>query len=138
MIIDTSALLAFFDTNEPMHGAVSSVLEPADDLLVVSPYVLAELDYLLMTRQETRAQVLVLDELRSGAWELATFDTGRLAKATEIVRRYHDIPIGLADASLVVLAAEYSTDQIVTLDRRHFSILRHMDGRPLRLLPQEE
>ena len=45
VIVDTSALLAFFDASEPDHEAVAAVLAVAD-ALVVSPYVVAELDYL--------------------------------------------------------------------------------------------
>ena len=50
MIVDTSALLAFFDTDEPDHAAVSGVLARASEPLVVSPYVVAELDYLVASR----------------------------------------------------------------------------------------
>ena len=53
MIVDTSALLAFFDRNEPDHAAVTRVLLEADEPLVVPPYVVAELDYLVATRHGT-------------------------------------------------------------------------------------
>ena len=50
MIVDTGALLAFFDTDEPDHETVSAVLGGATEPLVVSPYVVAELDYLVASR----------------------------------------------------------------------------------------
>lgn len=50
MIIDTSALLAYFDAAEPDHAAVSECIDSSADALVVSPYVVAELDYLVATR----------------------------------------------------------------------------------------
>lgn len=38
--------------------------------------------------------------------------------------RYRDLPLGLVDASLLVLAERYSIDQILTLDRRHFNLIQ--------------
>lgn len=135
MIVDTCALLAYFDSNEPGHRSVVSVIEEAAEPLVISPYVIAELDYLLLTRHGTHAEQVVLDELSGGAWDLADFGPDRLRAATSIVRAYRDVPIGVTDASLVVLAVEYRTDRVVTLDRRHFSILRLPGGGPIRILP---
>ncbi len=68
VIVDTSALLAFFDASEPDHAAVSEVLAAAD-ALVVSPYVVAELDYLVATRHGVDEELGVLDELTGGAWD---------------------------------------------------------------------
>ena len=81
LVVDTSALLAYFDTNEPQHEAVVPVIEAAAaGPLVVSPYVIAELDYLVLTRHGVQAQREVLAELTGGAWELATMDRERLAQ----------------------------------------------------------
>lgn len=135
MIVDTSALLAYLDANEPEHHAVTGVIDAAPGPLVVSPYVLAELDYLVLSRHGGAAEHAVLDELASGAWELAQMTQGRLTAALEVVRRYADQPIGLADASNIVLADAYRTQQIVTLDRRHFSVLRFRDGAGVEILP---
>ncbi|WP_454293797.1 PIN domain-containing protein [Salana multivorans] len=135
MIVDTSALLAYFDAGEPAHRSVAAVIDAATSPLVVSPYVVAEVDYLVLTRHGTAAELVVLEELAGGAWELASFGEARLQAATQIVRAYRDVPIGVTDASLAVLADEYGTDEIVTLDRRHFSILRLAGGRAVRVLP---
>lgn len=135
MIVDTSALLAYFDRNEPAHGAVTAVIESADDGLVVSPYVVAEVDYLVLTRHGSAAEHAVLRELSSGAWDLAEMSPDRLAAAVAIVERYADQPIGVADASNLVLADAYRTKTVVTLDRRHFSVLRFGDGSAVEILP---
>lgn len=103
--------------------------------LVVSPYVVAELDYLLLTGWGVDAELAALAELGSGAWELAQFDALDLRTAREIVARYRDQAIGVSDASLVVLAERYRTDRILTLDHRHFGVLRTRSGVPFTLLP---
>lgn len=135
MIVDTSALLAYFDAQEPQHDAVAATIDAAEQPLVVSPYVIAELDHLVLTRHGPAAERAVLIELAGGAWELAPIDRTRLAAATRIVDQYRDVPIGVTDASNIVLAQAYQTRDIATLDRRHFTILRFGDGSAPRLLP---
>ncbi len=97
-------------------------------LLVVSPYVIAELDYLVATRHGIRAEMSVLDELTAGAWELAGFGVDDLQRARSIISRYQDQGIGMADASNVVLAERYRTRTVATLDGRHFDVLRAATG----------
>ena len=135
MIVDTSALLAFFDTDEPDHDAVAGVLEQATEPLVVSPYVVAELDYLVASRLGVSAELAVLRELASGAYDLPAFGIEDLAKAHAVVERYADQAIGVADASNVVLATRYGTQTIVTLDHRHFEVPRPSGGGRFSILP---
>jgi uncharacterized protein len=135
VIVDTSGLLAYFDRSEPDHVAVAEVLERSTEPLVVSPYVVAETDYLVATRHGTNAELAALAELAGGAWELPAFGATDLVAARELIERYADQSIGVADASLVVLAARYRTNTIVTLDRRHFGVVRPLGGGRFTVLP---
>ena len=135
VIVDTSALLAFFDASEPDHEAVSEVLVAAD-VLVASSYVVAELDYLVATRHGVDAELVVLDELAGGAWDLAAFDEDGLRRARGVIASYRDQQIGVADASIVVLAERYRTRTIASLDHRHFGVLRSLDGGYFEVLPK--
>jgi uncharacterized protein len=135
VIVDTSALLAYFDTSEPDHSTVSQAIEALTDLLVVSPYVVAELDYLVATRHGVHAELSLLDELTGGAWELAGFGAEELTRARAIIAKYRDQQIGVAVASNVVLAERHRTRTIVTLDRRHFGVLRPITGGRFTVLP---
>lgn len=135
IVADTSGLLAFFHRDEPTHDAVRRVVEGEDAPLIVSPYVVAELDYLLATRMGVAAQLAVLSELAGGAYHLAPIDAEALRAVRNIVERYRDQGIGATDASLVVLADRYRTRSILTLDRRHFEVLRPLGGGRFRVLP---
>jgi len=128
IIADTSGLLAYFNAREPSHNSVRQAIEDADDLLVVSPYVVAELDYLVTTRLGIAAELSVLGELAGGAYELAQLDADELNACASVIDRYRDQQIGVTDASIVVLARRYATRSILTLDRRHFDVLRPLDG----------
>jgi uncharacterized protein len=135
VIVDTSALLAYFDTDEPDHTSVSRVIDAAPEPLVVSPYVLAELDYLVTTGLGVAVELGVLGELASGAWDLPAFGVEDVTAAGAVIRRYADQRLGLADASNVILAGRYATRSIVTLDRRHFEVVRPVSGGRFKILP---
>jgi predicted nucleic acid-binding protein len=135
VIVDTSALLAYFDSDEPDHDAVSNVLAESGETLIVSPYVIAELDYLVASRLGAPAELAVLAELTSGAWDLPAIDADGLSDCRAVIQRYDDQRIGVADASNVVLAARYRTRTIVTLDHRHFDVLRPLGGGRFAVVP---
>ena len=135
MIVDTSALLAFFDRSEPDHAAVTELFTSTTESLIVSPFVVAELEYLVATRLGSDAELAVLRELAGGAWDIATIGLEDLVAATAVIERYADQRIGVADASSVVLAARHRTRTIATLDRRHFGVLRPTTGGRFTILP---
>ena len=134
-IVDTGALLALFNRREPLHEAVARHTTDRAGGLVVSPFVVAELDYLLATRVGAEAQLAALAELGSGAYELPAMTKDDLVQARAVIARYHDQSIGIADASLVLLAERFQTVEILTLDRRHFSVLRPIGGGRFSLIP---
>ena len=60
------------------------------------------------------AQAALLDEVARGAYRLERFTADDVARAGEIMRRYSDLRIGLADASIVVLAERHRTVDVLT------------------------
>ena len=134
MIVDTSALFAFMRIGDPDHASVSRALD-ASVPLVVSPFVIAELDSLVETRIGIRAELAVLAELSSGTYELPALTPADLISCAAIIERYSDHRVGITDASLVVLADRYQTRTICTLDRRHFSVLRTLNDEPFNVVP---
>lgn len=103
--------------------------------LLLSPFVLAELDYLLMRHVGHRAQLALLDEVVRGAYQLEPFGTDDVAQAKEVVEQYADLEIGLADASIVVLARRHAISDVLTLDQRHFRAMRVERRRRFTILP---
>ncbi len=136
MIVDTSVLLAAFVPDQRMHEACAHAIATTRPL-VISPLVVAELDYLTAQVAGVDAELTVLAELSSGAYELASFGQAELTEARALVERYRDLPLGLTDASLVVLAEKYETSVIGTLDERHFRVVLSLRGHPFTLLPAD-
>ena len=135
IVVDTSVLLAYFHARDPAHDRVAELFDDASLTYVVSPMVVAELDYLVTTRLGVAAELQMLRELTSGAYEMPSLSLLDLLDCQAIIERHAPLPIGVTDASLVVLADRYETVDIATFDRRHFSVLRRSDGAAFRLLP---
>ena len=137
ILLDTSGLLAAIDGSQRQHAGCAEALAEAPPPRLLSPFVLAELDYLLATQVGDAEQLDLLDEVARGVYRLEPFGQTDVAAARDVIRRYADLDIGLADASLVVLAGRYDTRDVLTLDERHFRALRTLDRKRFRLLPAD-
>ena len=137
ILLDTSGLLAAVDRSQRHHEAARRALEAVPPPWSLSPFVLAELDYLLATRVSQEAERSLLAEVGRGVYRLETFDASDVEAAERVIVRFKDLEIGLADASLVVLAHRYGVRDLLTLDERHFRALGGPGGRPFRLLPAD-
>lgn len=137
ILVDTSAVLQLASSTGHRHADVLRVVEQLDGPFLMSPFVLAELDYMVGERHGLQKQLALLGEVADGAYELASFGREDVAAARGVVERYGDLRVGLADASLVVLAERHGTADVLTFDHRHFRAMRGPGGRPFRLLPDD-
>lgn len=135
MIVDTSVLLALFHPRERWHHEVSRFFQMVEEPLIVSHFVVAELDYLVLERTGVGNELRVIRTLLGPAWEIAKVTDAQLGVAADLVEKYADERIGLTDALNIVLAHAHRTRRIATLDRRHFSVLRLLDGSPVEIVP---
>lgn len=135
IVLDTSGLLAAIDESQRSHNRAREALEHNQTGLFLSPFVLAELDYMVLARVGYSQELALLEEVANGAYKLELFSAEDIAEVSEILRKHEDLGLGLADASNVVLADRHDTLDILTLDERHFRPLRNSNGRPFRLLP---
>lgn len=136
ILLDTSGLLAAVDAAQRRHREAAASLAAATPPLLLSPFVLAELDYLLATRVGEAARTSLLGEVERDAYQLQPFSGVDVAAARVIIERHADLGISLADASIAVLAARHRINDVLTLDERHFRILA-ANRKPFRLLPAD-
>lgn len=137
IVVDTGGLYAALDANEDLHGRAVAALVSANPPRLLSPFVLAELDYLIGTRFGHQAQLALLDEVTRGAYQLEPFSSEDLALARRVMERYADLQVGVADASVVVIANRHRTLDLLCTDQRHFRALRGVDGKPFILHPYD-
>ena len=136
MICNTSGLITGLVAGQRVHEECLAAINAADSL-VLSPLSLCEIDYLVARRHGDRASRQVLQRLAEPEYELAPFDRDDMASALDVMKTYEDLNVGLTDASLVVLAKRYKTNEILTLDQRHFRAMRGLDGHHFKLLPYD-
>jgi predicted nucleic acid-binding protein len=137
IVVDTSAILAYMNTADRHHAEVSAWLEAEREELATTPLIVAEADHLVASRGGRAASSALRADLGSGAY-LVDWWPGAMAGAVRVAERYADSGLGLADASLVVLAERLETLSIATLDERHFRAVRPLaGGDAFRLLPQD-
>jgi predicted nucleic acid-binding protein len=96
--------------------------------------VAAEADYLIMSRLGVEVEISFVEDLAS-AYRVEALDPAGLQRAAEVCRRYADLELGLADASIVVLADRWGTYSVATFDERHFRAVTALDGRAFELEP---
>lgn len=136
IVCDTSGILAAIDRTEYWHLQAKAVVESEQGPFLLSPFVLAELDYLLAKHVGPGAPTAFLAQVASGAYRLEPFEATDVAAAVELIEKYKDLSIGLADASIVILAARHASTRILTLDERRFRAVRSMSGKPFQIFPR--
>jgi predicted nucleic acid-binding protein len=137
IICDTSGLVAAYSATDSRSRQVIDLLRSEPGQLLLSPFVLAEIDYLIQTRAGVRDELKVLADVANGVYTLAELDRFDVAQAAAVVERYRKMKIGLADASLVVLAAKYGTTRLLTFDERHFRAIRPLTSAAFTILPAD-
>jgi len=137
ILLDKSGLLAALFSDQKRHNECARVLLEAEPPRILSPFVLAELDYLILKYAGVEAELLMLEEISRGVYEMASFDGNDTEEARIVIEKYRDLRIGLADASLVVLANRYDARDVLTLDERHFRAMRPAPRQRFRILPAD-
>lgn len=124
------------DAADPDHQAAAWTLQAWDGELVASPLILAEVDHLILSRLDVEAEIAFAKSL-AGAFTVPALEVRTLGSVAELCERYRDLELGLADASIVVLAARYGTRSLATFDQRHFRAVTPLGGGAFELLPAD-
>lgn len=141
LVGDTSGLVAAFNVDDPEHAPARRVLIEAP-LTVISPLVLLEIEH-IATRNVSRQAALAINDWllaqdRTGRVAIAAVTAATLRTARAVQNRYAALRLDLTDAVSVVLAEQYESDAVLTLDRRDFRAVAPLSGAPaFRLLPDD-
>lgn len=138
LVIDAGALYAQADAQEPRHAAVVQMLRSEREALVTTELAVAEADYLILTRLGVDVELDFLEDLAAGTYLVTCLTRDELRTARAVVERYRDLRLGLADASLVVLADRYHTYRLLTFDERAFRPVVPLQGGSFVLLPSDD
>jgi uncharacterized protein len=135
ILVDTSAIVALVDAADDDHQEVAHYVMNAEDVLLVPMTVLPEADYLIAERVGVRGELALLQDIVAGGFGLESVTVTDVARSAELIDQYADSDIGFVDASIVAVAERLAITRILTLDRRHFGMLRPRHCSSFTLVP---
>jgi uncharacterized protein len=137
LIVDAGVLFAQADAKDPEHDLVTALLRQERGPLISSQVAVAEADYLILDRLGVDVELAFLDDLAAGTFVVDCLSPEELRSARDLARQYRDLELGLADASLAVLAARHRTDRIASFDERAFRTITPLRGGAFTILPAD-
>ncbi|HHW64007.1 MAG TPA: PIN domain-containing protein [Rhodocyclaceae bacterium] len=123
-IADSGPLIALFEPAERNHARVRSFIENYEGALLTTWPVLTEVGHLL--GHSLDRQLAFLEWVERGGVEVTTPGAGAVSLIRQLSEKYRDLPMDIADGSLIVLALESGVRDILTLDR-DFDVYRLPD-----------
>ena len=133
VLVDAGPLVALLDRADPAHEACVATLKTLRSPMVTVWPAFTEAMYLL--RGSWLAQKALWSRLETDALALAPLDEVDAPRLRELMEKYRDLPMDLADAALVRVAEREDLTTIFTLDRKHFSTYRAGRRRRFSVLP---
>lgn len=134
IIADTGFFIALANRKDEDHEPAVSALRSLREGLITTWPVITETSHLLATRLGTQALLSFVSSARAGAFSVFDLHATHWPRIEALMRRYADLPMDLADASLVLLAEERDDGRILSTDRRDFRTYRWKTRKPFKNL----
>lgn len=134
LVLDTSGIVALYDASAEAHtGAVEAVR--AASMRLVPAAILAEIDYMLGVRLSPDAALDFLRAVESGFFMIEPFTRDDAGYCRALIEKYAQLQLGLADAAVMAVAERHRAVNVLSLDRRHFDVVRPTAFAAFRLWP---
>lgn len=135
IIIDTGPMVAFFDKDDQYHQLCVEILKGIKEPLITTWPVITEAFYLL--NFSWRVQDDLWQFIQRGGIHIEQVEGSSYPRIRELMKKYHDLPMDLADATLVALGEEKKLSIVFTLDHKDFRIYRPKHKGRFTLIPSK-
>ena len=135
ILIDTGPIVALFDKDDRHHSLCIEILREIREPLVTTWPVLTECFYLLNFSWEVQDTLWLF--IQRGGIEIHPLEKEVLLRCHELMKQYRDLPMDLADVTLVALADVIEISKIFTLEHKDFSIYRFKQKKRFTLIPSK-
>ncbi len=137
VIADTGFWVALLNKDDAFHTQATAYLLGCRQTLVTTWPVITEVCYLLLSRRGMQAVRRFLDMGAQGYFVIVPLEVEQLQHAATLMEKYADLPMDLADASMVLLAEALGHGCILSTDQRDFGCYRWKNRQPFEnlLLP---
>jgi uncharacterized protein len=134
-IADTGFLFALANGQDEHHRKAVSVIRRLSEPVILPLTVLPEICYLLDSRLGHPTMRQFVAGVLTGAMELTSLSKSDIARTLKILEQYGDTRIDFVDATIIALAERLEVTRILTIDQRHFRIVRPLHCAAFELLP---
>jgi predicted nucleic acid-binding protein len=133
ILVDAGPLVALVDADDQHHRRCAATFKPLRETLGTVWPAMTEAMYLLSDLPE--GQEAVWELLARGVVRLLPLDLDDVPRMRELMGKYADRPMDLADAALVRVAERERIRRIFTVDERDFKVYRLHDGTRFTVIP---
>ncbi|MBI4957519.1 MAG: PIN domain-containing protein [Myxococcales bacterium] len=134
ILADTGFWLALGNRSDTHHARAKAALARLRGPFVTTWPVMTETCHLLASRLGMDAELAFVESALLGAFEIFALERAHLPRVRALLQKYRALPMDLADASLVLLAEELGTGDILSTDVRDFGAYRWKSRKPFRNL----
>jgi predicted nucleic acid-binding protein len=117
-LIDAGPLIALFNRDDRYHEAVLSFLKKFKGHLITTWPVITETTHMLSFN--INVQIDFLEWLRRGAVAILNLNLEHLERIIQVSKKYSNVPMDLADSSLLITAEVLNIKNIITIDSDYY------------------
>jgi predicted nucleic acid-binding protein len=127
-LIDASPMIALFNKDDKYHTKIIDFLKIYKGILTTSWPVITEVSYMLS--YNTNVQIDFLKWINRGGVKIENIGELDIKRIIELSQKYSDIPMDLADATLIIISKRLNIEDIITIDADYY-IYRTADKKML-------
>ena len=113
-LVDAGPLIALFDKSDQFHSTALNFLKNFQGRLLTTWPVITETSHMLSF--STSVQINFLEWIFRGGLQIAELNHSHIKRLIELSSKFDDVPMDLADASLIVASEEYGIDEVASID----------------------
>jgi uncharacterized protein len=132
--VDTGYLYALLDPRDRWHTLATALITTADEGWITTWPVLTEATNIVSSRLGLTFALGLLDDVARGGLAVWSLPDDAALRAGALMRKYANLPMDLADASLVLLAEHLGHGRILSTDMRDFGAYRWKNRKPFKNL----
>jgi len=118
ILVDAGPLIALFDKDDKYHKSVIKFLKQFNGQLVTTWPIITEVTHLLSFN--VNVQIDFLEWLKREAIMIINLENIHLERIIQLSKKYSDVPMDLADSSLIVIAELTGITDIITIDSDYY------------------
>ena len=113
-LIDAGPLIALFDKDDRYHNSIKEHLKSYKGYLYTSCAVITEV--LHMLNFNVNVQIDFLKWIKLGGVDVVQLDQNNISRIIELSKKYSDVPMDFADATLIVISEIKEIEKIISID----------------------